>query len=493
MELDAETLLSSEQVEDIEESAYSIYKDRPREFIEEVLHGSPWSKQVEVLDKLNRKNKVSVRSCHGVGKTYIASAAAMWFLYTRPNSIVITTAPTARQVSDLIWRQIREHHSANRLAGRCLTTRLELGNQWFAQGFSTDDPDKFQGFHAPDLLLLVDEAAGVAQEIFTASEGILTAAGAKVLLIGNPTSTSGKFFDSHHTLRGIWNPVHISAFDSPNLTGERVSDKARAALITAEWVEERRQEWGEDSPLYQVRVLGNFPDQGEKSLIALSWLEAARDRFFGIDFKHLGPTHWRMMQKHHDAGWAVSGFDIARGGNCENVIYARRGPVILGMDAWRSADLMYTVGRARDFNKRFGVKECRIDENGMGGGVHDRMKELGDNVVGILTGKPSSSPELFGMLRDEMFWNLKERFREGNIGCLRDAKTVAQLATIELDYDSKSRVHVSSKEDFEKKGIPSPDRADALCLAFAPTMASRGRAVAGGYREREKFLKWKPR
>lgn len=490
IELDIESMVETEEIPAFEESIYSIYRDRPAEFIREILQADPWSKQVEILEKLNKKSRVSVRSCHGVGKTFIAAASALWFLYTRPNSIVITTAPTARQVTDLIWRTIRGHHSSNQLPGRCLTTKLELGDEWYAQGFSTDDPDKFQGFHSPDLLLLVDEAAGVAQEIFTAAEGILTAQGAKVLLIGNPTSTSGKFFDTHHTLRGLWNPVHISAFDSPNLTGEQVSAKARAALITPEWVEERRQEWGEDSPLYQVRVLGNFPDQSEKSLMALSWLEAAGPRFKEVDLRHLKLTHFRMLQNHPDMHTIVGGMDVARQGNCENVVYARRGPITLGMDAWRSNDLMYTVGRARTFMRKHQIRIMRIDANGMGHGVYDRMVELGERVEAVMTGVPSKKPQLFTLARDEYYWDLRERFREGRIGCVTDQKTIQQLATLEMDYDSHSRVKISTKEEFEKRGIPSPDRADALCLAYLPVGGMNRLPVAGGHEQRLRVVQY---
>jgi len=184
--------------------AYPRFAEQPVAFAERALGVDLWSKQVEVLEALRDGPRVTVRACHGVGKTFVAASAALWFLYTRKPSVVLTTAPTGRQVRQVLWRQLRALHRRARysLGGELHLTRLELGDEWFGLGLATDEPDRFQGFHSESILLIVDEAAGVREEIFDAVEGVLTTEGAKTLLIGNPTSQSGYFYRSHRSAQG---------------------------------------------------------------------------------------------------------------------------------------------------------------------------------------------------------------------------------------------------------------------------------------------------
>jgi hypothetical protein len=216
-----------------------------------------------VLNAVRDHRRVAVRACHGVGKTKVAAWVAIWFLYCHRNSKVITTAPTWHQVENLLWREIHAAHATSRipLGGKVLQTQIELGKQWFALGLSTDKPERFQGFHAENILLIVDEASGVDQRIFEAAEGFLTSPGAKLLLIGNPTQLSGEFYNAFRS--PLYHKIHISAFDSPNLKAGKI---VRPYLVTPEWVEEKRIKWGEDSPMWYSRVLGEFPEQGDDTL-----------------------------------------------------------------------------------------------------------------------------------------------------------------------------------------------------------------------------------
>ena len=231
-----------------------------------------------------------VRSCHGASKSHTAARLTLWFLYAFPNSKVITTAPTFRQVEDILWREIRSAKTNARipLGGNLNNTSLDLGEQWFAMGLSTDTPDRFQGFHAVDVLLIVDEAAGVAEDIFNASEGIVSSQHARVLYIGNPTTTSGTFYNAFK-LPG-YGKIHISAFDTPNFTefgitlqdirdntweAKITAELSRPYLITPEWVYDKYLRWGEGTPMWDSRVMGEFPTEGEDTLIPMRYVEAA--------------------------------------------------------------------------------------------------------------------------------------------------------------------------------------------------------------------------
>jgi hypothetical protein len=230
-------------------------------FCRNVLGFEPWSKQREILEALRDHDRVAVRSAHGIGKTAIAARAVLWFLLANgPKSCrVVTTAPTWEGVRDLLWAEIKVAVRNARVPFGATpnVTDLRLAADWFAKGLSTDVPERFQGHHADNLLLVVDEASGVDEAIYDAARGFLTGQGSKVLLIGNPTRTVGTFRRAFEPDSG-WRTIHVSAFDSPNITGEEVPTSVAKALPTSEWIGEMRRDFGDDSATYAVRVLGEF-------------------------------------------------------------------------------------------------------------------------------------------------------------------------------------------------------------------------------------------
>lgn len=246
-------------------AALRAIRGDPVGFCAEVLGFEAWSKQAEILRSLRDHQRTCVRSCHGSGKTAVAARAVLWFLAAFPRSRVITTAPTWQQVKEQLWREIAVgfREADGFIDGQLDDARLELGHDWFALGLSTDRPERFQGHHAEHLLLVVDEASGVAESIYESAEGFLTTPGSRVLLIGNPTRPSGQFFRCFHSERALWNTVSISAFDMPWHTGEKVPDSVARRLVSKEWVESSRTKWGEGSPLWSVRVLGDFPSTSD--------------------------------------------------------------------------------------------------------------------------------------------------------------------------------------------------------------------------------------
>lgn len=226
----------------------------------EVFNFYPWSKQREILWSVRRNRLTAVPSCHGVGKTAIAATAILDFITEGPCRI-ITTAPTWPQVRDLLWAEIAVRHRDSTLpiGGKLDLTRLEYDRDHFAVGLSTDEPENFAGHHSPRILLVVDEASGVHERIYNASKGYLTAKSdqTRVLLIGNPTKPAGAFFRACRA-GSPYNVIHMSAFDSPNVTGEAVPRGVAQALTSAQWIEEMAEEHGVDSAEYRIRVLGQF-------------------------------------------------------------------------------------------------------------------------------------------------------------------------------------------------------------------------------------------
>ena len=433
-------------------SAFGAIRDEPAAFVEKVLGFHPWSIQRSILESVRDNKRTAVRSCHGSGKTAIAARIVLWFLAAYPDSRVVTTAPTFTQVRDLLWREIASGVAKGPpgFYGEPNLTRLEITPSWFAVGLSTRTPEHFQGHHAEHLLLVVDEASGVDELIYEAAEGFLTAPGARVLLIGNPTSTSGTFYRAFHSDRALYRTFHISAYDTPNLTGEPVPSALQAALISDDWVQEKRQQWGEDSPMFQVRVMGNFPTEADDQVIGIGQVEDARRR-------------------EADPGQpVVIACDVARYGSDETVIAVRRGNQIRLAKAYNGKSLMETAGQITDVARQTGADTFRIvvDDAGLGGGVTDRLKEQGWPVEPFNGGERATQPDLYPNRRSESWFAFQEQIADVDLDS--DEQLAADLVAPRYTLDSAGRRVVERKEQTRKRLGRSPDRADAVLMAFAP-------------------------
>lgn len=436
-------------------------RNDPVWFCRRVLGFEPWSKQAEILEAVRDHDRVAVRSANAVGKTSIAGRAVLWWLGGGPGSIALTTAPTDRQVRRLLWKEIRQgyHASGGFFDGELFDTRLRLGDGWEALGLSTDDAESFSGWHDERVLVVVDEASGVGEEIFEAVEGVLAGGHAKLLLISNPTRTSGQFFDAFHRERALWRTIQVSAFDTPAFTGEQVPATVLRRLVTREWVEEKRSKWGEGSPLWSVRVLGEFPAQSDDAVCSLGAVEAAQARSVEPGF----PT--------------VVACDVARFGSDETVIVERRGSRVRVVDAYVGRPLMETVGRILRAARRLvdadaGVRPVIVvDDVGVGGGVTDRLREVGEfQVVAFNAGGTARQRGDYPNRRSEAWFTLAEQLPEVDLDA--DEQLAADLVSARYSIDSRGRRVVESKAETKRRLGRSPDRADAVLMAFA--------AVAGG-------------
>ena len=422
------------------------------------------------MEALLAKPRVTVRSCNGVGKDWVCSVIALWWLYTRYPSVVITTAPTNRQVEEILWGEIRNKFNGSKvpLGGRCLQTKIDLEPGWYALGFSTDQQAQFQGYRSKHTLIIFSEAQGIPKMIYEAAKGCITGENSKMLLIGNPLVPSGDFYESQKS--ESWSRFKISSFDSPNFTefGITIEDirsgKWREkvnrpypfpALTTPEWAYDRFLEYGEEHPFWHARVLGDFPPESEDTLIPISWIDAAVDRKIEV------PASRRVL-----------GGDIARYGNCETVVcdfdgYRATFPIIR-----KDRSTVDTAGDIINHLLPFQVEQFRakdveifIDDIGVGGGVTDILDREGYSVTGIISNARAENEEKFFDLRSEMWWELRERFRIGTISIPKDEKLVAQLAGLKYEYTTRGAIRLISKEKLRKEGQESPDRGDSLAMA----------------------------
>lgn len=432
----------------------------------EVLGYEPWSLQERILESVRDNPETSVASCHGAGKTSIAARSALWFLYNHRPSVVLTTAPSNRQVRGLLWKEIGVAHRDAKypLGGRLLTQELKLAEDWYAWGFTAPDwnPDRFQGFHEVNILVVVDEACGVSRAIGEAIAGVLSSENARLLRIGNPTDINTDFGESFKT-PGVAK-FYCSVFDTPNFTAFGITqedieqdkwqdkvttDLPNPKLVTPEWVAGRWRRW-RSSPMYQSRVLAKFPEQSRDTLIALSLIEAAQQR----ELERSDP---------HELG-----VDVARFGDDHSSIYERCGPVVRLRERFYKADTMESAGRVSHALDETNADTAKIDVVGIGAGVYDRLHEQGKPVVQANAGAASSDNEQYLNARAEWFWSLRERFESGDIDIdPEDEELASQLSSLRYKYDSRGRVVIESKDEMKKRGLPSPDDADAVAMAFA--------------------------
>jgi hypothetical protein len=474
----------------------------PREvpaFIRTALGFDMWPIQEEIAQAIEDHSSIAVRSCHAAGKSAISARICLAFLHTRPNSIVVTTAPTARQVQNILWRYINTsaRRSSIPLMGRALQTRYEIESDWYALGFkgSDDNSDAFQGFHAEDILVIADESAGVSESVFEGMDSILTGAGAKQLLIGNPTSVSGTFRRAFHEARAVYHGIKISAYDTPNFTtfgitredmlsGEwkqKIAGKTLPypALIDPRWVAKQIITHGAESPYVRSRVDAEFPEDDGTTLIPLSWIERAEN--------NVGTLHQEDAER-------FVGIDAARFGDDETSVLLRHGMESGPHDSWNGLDTMESVGRVVAFLDKYGytkenTTEVRVDDVGVGAGIADRMKELGWKVRRVNVGGKSSDKEKWPNLRHELWWQLRMRYQEDRIAPMAagrwnawqgkfDDEMKGQLSDIKFRYDSNhTRPLIERKEEAKKRGVKSPDRAEAQMLAFGNY--PRGEGVPG--------------
>jgi hypothetical protein len=425
-------------------------------FCADRLQVTLWEKQAEVLELVRDHPQVAVKSGHGVGKSFVAACAGLWFVYCFKPSLFLSTAPSRRQVEKVLWKEVRLRHkkATPPLPGECLKTQLEASDEQSAMGFTADSPEAAAGLHCPSTLLVVDEASGLELGLYETMQGALTSEHCRLLLIGNPTRPNGPFYDAF--FQDSWVTRTIRSLDSPNLAVPEGAPLPYPGLITPSWVERRRLDWGEDSDAYRVRVLGEFPKQGEDTLIPLAWLELAETG----DEKPCGDR--------------VAGVDVARFGGCENVFALRDGGNLTALHAWTGLDLMQTAGKIAQLVEAHTVAVVVVDGTGMGQGVVDRLQEMRRagtmkaSVVDFKSGERARNTERFRNRRDEAFWNLRQRYHDQLLHHhARWPALIGQLTQLRYSFTG-SQITVESKEKMQKRGLKSPDLADAVAMAYSP-------------------------
>jgi phage terminase large subunit len=442
------------------------YASSPTLFVREVLGVEPLPYQAEFLEAIaSGERKISIRSGHGTGKSTAASWAMLWYFLMRYPNKVVVTAPTSSQLFDALFaelkRWINELPPMFEQVLNVKSDRVEhvaAPSEMFisARTSRAETPEALAGVHSEHVMLVVDEASGVPEQVFEAAAGSMSGHSATTIMLSNPTRSSGTFYESQTRLSDSWWTRRWSCVDSP--------------LVSDEFVDEMRQRYGEESNAFRIRVLGEFPLADDDTIIPFHLVESATHRDVEIS----------------DETKVVWGLDVARFGTDCTALCKRQGPVVTEIRSWRGLDLMQTVGRvvaeyeALSPSKR--PKEILVDSIGLGSGVVDRLRELDLPVRGINVAESPSMKETYMNLRSELWFKAKAWLEDRSCKLPPNDQLIAELTSIRYSFTSSGKMKAESKDEMRRRGLSSPDLADAFCLTMASDAATALSGASSSWR-----------
>lgn len=433
-------------------------------FVNEVLlvnkpHIKISAQQKAFLEALPRQKRISIRSGHGTGKDASASWAILWFLSTRPLAKVVCTAPTARQLNDILWSEISKWMRESAVQEEFIIQADKIFHksapkEWWARAVSpsvkadpADQAETLAGFHGDHLLIVVDEASGVEDPVFIPIEGALTQEDNRVMLIGNPTKNKGYFHDTqfHPEIAKEWFRLHWDSRDSENV-------KKEYPLYMA-------TKYGVDSNVFRIRVAGEPPLEDARTLIPLFWAEQCIGKHIEVS----------------DDEPIYLGVDVARYGEDKSVILPRHGLRIL---PWLQFQGMNTSTLAQHVQQTYedtNAEGCTVDVIGVGAGVADMLrKNRMPGLFDVNASWSSGQPDKYALLRDELWWRVRDKCMYGYYSfpdekVPGDTLSLGQELANELsspfyEFNRNGAIKVEGKKEMKKRGIASPNIADALCL-----------------------------
>ena len=446
-------------------------------FIREVLEVKfieDW--QLDVIRALDAgETKISVRSGHGVGKTCLCSWLPLHFVLFRSDVKVIVTSPSFKQLTDGLMPEVNKWISrlpvwlsrqVDVTSDRIVRKPNTKNNFISFRTARKENPEALAGVHAEHVMIIVDEASGVDEVIYETGQGALSTKGAIALLIGNPTKPYGFFFKTQTALRDLWWCKAVSCMDSTRVDQQYIDSQGRT--------------YGLDSREYKVRVLGEFPDSGADAVIPREFVESACDRDIdGID------------------GGVIWGLDPGRGGDPTGFV-ERTANVLTDALELRYDDLMRVVGYVKkrwdDTTPRLRPQSIFIDSIGLGAGVADRLLELDLPVVHVNVSEVSSMSERYMRLRPEIWYSTRAWFEKKDVKIEQFDKRqqlIEELVSVEQVIMSNGKIDIEKKDDMKRRGVASPNMADALALTFAMGGAIQAGSYSGNSWGKVKTLEYR--
>ncbi|WP_279175092.1 terminase [Parasutterella excrementihominis] len=398
--------------------------------------------------------RYAVASGHGIGKSAFTAWLVCWILATRPGCKGVVTANTASQLETKTWAEIRKWLKRSLIADMFdvkMTSieALESPESWRVDALTCkeENAESFAGLHAASstAFYIFDEASAIPEAVYEVAEGGLTDGEPMMFLFGNPTRSSGSFHAcfNNYKKKQYWNIRNI--------------DSRTVEITNKEQIKKWADEYGEDSDFFRVRVRGVFPSVSSRQFIPTDTAQSAA----------------LLSLEHNTATAAIIGVDVARFGDDDSVIYTRIGKGYLPIKRFHglsTTDLVAKVKVHFESVKKLGFPADRIyifvDEGGVGGGPKDMLRDDGYPVRGVQFGEKADDPQTYSRKREEMWGRMKQWLSDGGT-IPNDRDLVEDLIAPEYDILPGGQVKLETKKDMKKRGLRSPDAADALALTFA--------------------------
>jgi hypothetical protein len=476
-------------------AARERYRTDPVAFVEEVLGVTTVAPyQRRILEAILKHRRVCVRSLHGIGKTTVSAWIVLWFTAVHDQVKVPTTASAWRQLKEFLWPEIHKWALKAdwskidikiRLGRELLAQRLVISPTAFAFALNSVDEAKIEGAHSENILYLFDEAKTIPPEIWDAAEGALSTDGSYAVALSTPGDSIGRFYDIQMKKPGFedWHTVHVT-----------LEEAIAAGRVNRDWAEKRKAQWGESGMLYRRRVLGEFAEDEAETVISLSMVERAQARWDAL-MKRVDDLVANGSHTQDEALTAVwgplqcLGVDPARMGRDRTGYAYRHVPGILKIERTSKQDLMSTTGRVVAITRDTDGL-AHIDPIGLGAGVYDRLNELWITGewrsnektcpakainVGIKTKFTDRTGQFrFRLLRDFLWWNMREILESDEIALPPDDELVQDLIAAKYKQLSDGTIMVESKDEM-REHLPekrSPDVGDAVMLSYFPEVAT---------------------
>jgi len=430
--------------------------------------GSATPYQEEILGRLPTEKRIAVRGPHGLGKTSLSAWIVLWAILTADDVKVPTTASAWRQLSKFLWPEV--HKWAVRLRwdkigrepfkDKVELLALSLKRSPICESFAvaSNNAALIEGAHAKRIVYIYDEAKIIPPETWDAAEGAFSSAGedtdfeAFALAVSTPGEPIGRFYDIHRRAPGYedWWVRHVTK-----------KEALSAGRMSTEWAEDRKRQWGEESTVYQNRVLGEFATGGEYAIIPLAWVEESNSRW----------QEWNDAGRPYLGSAHAFGLDVARYGEDKSALVERSDRAVTSIEKWGMLDTMQTAGKVKN---KIGDRKTNVDVIGIGSGVFDRLREQGCNVEAVNFAEGTRRKDKSGEVemlnvRAAAWWGLRERLDPADEGAILlppDDDLTGDLTAPHYEYTSSGALKVEAKEEIRKRLERSPDVGDAVVLAF---------------------------
>ncbi len=382
-------------------------------------------------------------SGHGIGKSAQSAWIQLWMMSTRPHLNGVITANTFPQLKTKTWRELAVWHkrAINKHWFTWTETKFfhkDHPETWFISPIANSEhnSEAFAGQHAEHALIIYDEASAIPDKIWEVSSGVKDPR-TMWFVFGNPTQNTGRFRQCFGRQKHRWNTRHV--------------DSREAKMPNKDELQKDVDEYGEDSDFVRVRIRGVFPRLGDEQFISSEVVEHAQKRDLEVP---LGTPK-------------ILGVDVARFGDDQTVFARRHGRKLEPLIKLRGLDTMQVAARVIEEAKKNRVDVIMIDGVGLGAGVVDRCRQLGYEVVEVLSGHApdNENKDVVYNKRAEMWYRMRDWLDTADIP--DDNELYDDLTQIKALYDSKHRIQLEKKSDLKKRGLASPDCADALALTFA--------------------------